>query len=387
MNGRNSPPRFLFLFVTAAALLSRGATAVEWREGTVHLSDGTEVSGSIGLTGDIVTVYNDAQKRQYRVRIAEIGRLDTAVEKQSLEEKWLFKEDGRDVKIYTGEKYPVRYYLTRLTFPDGRRLEGHVIGRTLYVKCEGQVHRFWLARKDEGKVGEKLDDLTYVKSIVFSDSAEVGTRGTIIVSLKLPPDEKLKEMHAINRKGEFIIKGLPSADGRRVRFDDCTVGKYDILVVTDKSLYLYLSREADKSCARLTDRSVAEVQAWVNKLRSFFHEQEIIYAAGNTKRLFALVRQERHGGTTLEGASLVRRYEVWIMHKPKEEWQIEKRLAVFRYVSPKPDLPRERIVVDSKLGGHEVTAEKSDLNLELKLAPTREIPIPKEKEDKGKDDG
>ena len=368
----------LWFAVAAAwfAALALPASAVEWVPGAVELSTGERITGEICLAADSLYIYNEAQKKQYMISSSEMKTLETVIEKQSMEEKWFFREDGRDVKVYTGEMYPVRYYRTRITFHDGKALEGHIITKTLYVKTEGGTHRFLLRRKDEGQVGETLEDLPYVRAVLFESGEEAGVKGTIEGELKLPPGERLRKMLAINRQNSFIIEGRTAGDGRLFRFTDCTGGTYDLVVVTDKALYLCFSREREKDCCRLDQKAVGEMQQWVDLLRDFFHEQRILYAAGDQRKTFALIRKERYGGTTLEGAALVRRYDVWVMYKPKKEWQITKRLFVWRQVSEHREVPREEIVIDPSLGGHVVSKEQSELHLKLELSPTKELPIP-----------
>jgi len=362
--------------LTAFAAAAPQAGAANWMPGAVELSTGERVVGEIYLTGDSLYIYNEAQKRRYMVSSSEIKTLQTIIEKQSMEQKWFFKEDGRDVKVYTGQMYPVRHYRTRVTFHDGKTLEGHIIAKTLYVKSGGEKLRFLLRRKDEGEVGQTLEDLPYVRVVLFEGGEEAGVKGTITGELKLPPGERFRKILAINRQNNFIIEGRTLQNGRLFRFTDCTSGTYDLVVVTDKAVYLCFSREREKDCCRLDENGVREVQQWVDLLRDFFHEQRILYAAGNRQKTFALIRKERYGGTTLEGAALVRRYDIWVMHKPKKEWQILKRLFVWRQVSKRREVPREEIVIVPSLGGHLVSKERSELHLKLQLSRTKEVPIP-----------
>jgi len=364
------------LLALAAAFCAPPAQGEEWLKGTVELSTGEKISGEIQFVQDRLYIHNEAQNRRYMVSSNEIGVLETILEKESQERKWFFKEDGRDEKVYTGDKFPVRYYLTRITFHDGRTLQGHIIGKTIFVKSEGRRYRFTLRRKDEGEVGEKLADLPYVRRVVFEDGGDASVKGSITGTLQLPPGEKFKKILAINRRNDFILEGKVAQGGRVFRFSDCTGGIYDLVVVTNRALYLYFSREKDEGCARLHRGAVDEIQRWVDKLRDFFHEQTILYAAGNEKKMFALIRKERHGGTTLPGAELIRRYDVWVMNRPKQQWQIEKRLFVDRQVSGKKTVPREQIVVTPSLGNRALTAEKPLLKLRLKLERTGEVPIP-----------
>jgi len=365
----------LALAAAALGLLSPARAAAEWLPATVELSDGTRIEGAVGVPNDALLIYNEARRRRYTVRLAEISSLLTAIEWQGMAEKWIFRESGSDEKIYTGRYYPVRHYLATITFNDGKQLSGRIMPKTLYVKSEGKTRRFILRAKQEGKVGQKLSDLLYVRRITFG-GAGAGTRATIRGTLDLPEGEKLQKVLALNRDKLFSIEAKIEPAAGKFRLADCTEGAYDLAVVTNKALYVYFSREKDKGATRLDAPSVAGMQAWVDGLRDFFHKQAILYAAGNEKGAFALVCSERHGGTTLPGAALVRRYDIWAMRKPGEAWQIQKRFFLWRQVSKDPALARRALVIAPALGGHRVEAGSSDLSLSIKLRHNSEKPIP-----------
>jgi len=366
--------------LTAAVILplliqASARAEVQWLPATVTLSDGTVLKGEVNVPNDSLMVHNEAQGRRYTVRLAEMKLLECTIEKQSMEQKWIFRESGLDDKIYTGETYPVRHLIARVTFHDGQQLSGHMISKTLYVKADGRTQRFILRRKQEGKVGETLNDLVYVRRIDLSGEG-AGARGSIQGTVEIPWEEKLRTIMAINRDKLFCVEAKGDPHTGKFRVGDCTEGRYDLVVVTDKSVYVYFSREADEGAARFNASQVAEMQAWVDKLRAFFHVQRILYAAGNDKRAFALIFQERRGGTTLQGAELLHRYEVWAMHKPKDEWQIEKRFFLWRDVSQDLSLKERAVYVSPALGGHRVTAEVSSVDVSAKLSPNKQQPIP-----------
>ncbi len=361
------------------------AAGVEWLPGALELSDGRRVEGRVHITDGRLIIHNEAQGRRQTIRAAEMARIETAIERQSMEAKWLFRESGRDEKVYTGEHYPVRHYLTRITFHDGRRLEGHVMPKTIYVESGGRKQRFILRRKAEGKVGQGLDDLLYVRAVTFHAEG-AGARGAIEGTLGLPMGEGLQKVLAINRDKLFSIEATFNPFSGRFRVSDCTEGTYDLVVVTDKAIYLHFSRERDEGAGHLNARQVADIESWVAKLRDFFHEQRIVYAAGNGERTFALVRKERHGGTTLPGAGLIRRYDVWAMHRPRDKWQIEKRMFLLRLVSEDAVVEPRKVIVAPALGGHAISAQAGSVELAVELAPNREVPIPPEPEGKGDGD-
>ncbi len=361
-----------------AACITLGAD--QWRDATVRLSDGTTIEGKVTIPQGTLKIYNQAQQRYYNVPLSDMKEFRTVVEEQYMDKKWFFREDGRDEKVYTGELYPVRKFRMKVTFHDGHAIEGHIIGRTLFVESGGERRRLALVRKMEGKVGEALEDLIYVESVTFGGEGG-GVMGTIRGSVELPEGERLVTMKAISRQGDFCLEGKLSAAGG-FAFTDCTAGTYDLIAVTDRAIYAYFSRERDPECSRLDAGVLAEIQNWAKELTDVFELQEPVYGAGNTERAYVLVRQERRGRLAWSDpekwawVKFLRRYEVWLMEKPQQEWQIVRRFYLTRELSPDPSDPREKIVILPDLAGHVVDAAHPDLTLSLKLMATDESPIP-----------
>lgn len=352
------------------------AAGGQWRSGVLTLSDGTAIKGRIQFAGDSLILSDLADGHRYTINISEIRSLQAVIEEQSMEQKWLFRESGLDDKVYTGETFPVRHYVTHVTFHDGRVLSGHVVAKTVYVEADGQRQRFALLQKQEGKVGQKLEDLVYVRQIDFSEEG-TGARGAIEGMLHLPEGERLMAVVAVNRDDLFSVEAQGDPASGRFRVGNCTEGTYDLVVVTDRSIYAFFSRERDEGAGRLDAPAVAQMQAWVDKLRDFFHSQRILYAAGNEKRAFALIWKERRGGTTLKEAALIHSYDVWAMQKPADEWQIDKRFFIFRAISSKADLQPLKVVISPSLGGHRITAPADRLELDLSLVHAPEQPVQK----------
>ena len=368
-------------------LLGRVGAGVEKVPAVVELSDGSALSGTVYIPTDRFYLFDPDAERRYSVRITEIKSLENRIERQSMEEKWMFRESGLDDKVYLGRYYPVRYYRTNITFQDGRRLSGNMVAKTLYVETEEARHRFILRRKHEGEEGEDLTDLVYVRSIAFGEGG--GVRGTVEGTLHIPRGETLKRVLLINRDSLFSVNTPFNARSGHFRSEGCTEGRYDIVAVTDKAIYTYFSREKDEEAARLHTGQVATIQAWADKLRDFFHSQRIVYGAGNAERAFVLVFKERRGGTTLRGLERLHRYDVWAMHRPKEQWQILKRFYIWRTPSEKADVKPLDIVALPSLGGYNISEGNTEIVVDAELRRTEEplIPPPPPPEEEDKEDG
>ncbi|MGO8703487.1 MAG: hypothetical protein ACLQVA_06690 [Candidatus Brocadiia bacterium] len=357
------------LLIFAAWPAGFGAEKLAWRDAEVELSDGRTVAGQVALVNDQLIIHNDAQAKKYTVRLAEMKQLESLVEKESMEKKWFFKEDGRDEKVYTGEVYPVRYFNTRVTFGDGRTLEGHIISTTAFLKVgDDAPERLFLTRQIEGKVGQKLDDIVYVKRIALKGEA-AGVLGSIRGTVRLPAGEKLAAVIAINCQDDTGLTAELAGEGA-FKFTDCTRGAYDLIVLSDRAIYAGFSAEKAADSARLGAGTLKEISDWSKNVRDFFDSHDPLYGAGNLERAYVLIRMERarERPNTLQADTMFRRYEVWLMAKPEDEWVIAKRFVLQRGLSAGKDIPRERMEIRPELAGQKVSAERSDLTLSLQLA-------------------
>jgi len=372
--------RRLSSIVAVAALLACpplfAADKLAWREAEVELSDGRTVAGRIALVDDQLIIHNEAQGKKYTVRLAEMKQFETLLEKESMEKKWFFKEDGRDEKVYTDEVYPVRYFNTRVTFGDGRTLEGHIISTSAFLKVgDAAPERRFLTMKMEGKVGQKLDDLVYVKRFTLKGET-AGVLGSISGTVRLPVGEKLLAVIAIHCKDDISLTAELGGNGA-FKLTECTQGTYDLVILSDRAIYAGFSAEKADGGGRLGAETLKEIADWSKNVRDFFDLHDPLYGAGSPERAYVLVRMERarDRANTLQPDTMFRRYEVWLMEKPENEWQIQKRFVLRRDLSAGKDIPRERMEIRPELAGQKISAERSELTLSLELAPG-DAPLP-----------
>jgi hypothetical protein len=218
----------------------------------------------------------------------------------------------------------------------------------------------------EGKVGQELKELVYIKKIAFSGETAPAVVGTISGKVTLPQGESLRAVVAIHGQTPLSLAGKVQPDNV-FAVTECIHGTYDLAVVSDKAVYFCSNAEVAAK-TRWDAAALKEIAEWAKNIREFFNAQDPIYGAGDANRAYVLVRLERYGNTSYEGTELVRRYEVWLMQKPEDEWQIQKRFFISRQLSKVRDVPRERLVIDPQLAGIAVNAERAHVNLKLNLA-------------------
>lgn len=309
------------------------------------MSDGRSVRGEISLSQNRLFLNVEAARRRLAIGTGEIARIETITETAAMEKKWLFKEEGRDEKVYTGEQFPVMEFATRVTFGDGQTAEGHIISQTVFLRQEGNITRQSLVRKLEGRVNQGLDELVYVKEIAFDDPGRGGL-GTIRLVARLPEGEKALRALAVNMDSAVGVAADPK-DGTPFTFTQCAAGRYGLALISNQAVYLCLP--ASKGSSELDQIALNEIREWASEIRDFFQEHTPLYGVGGPDRAWALVRMERRSDMSLKTAGLVRRYEIWLMEKPEDEWQIVNRFLLHRQMSEQENVPRERIVIAPEL--------------------------------------
>ncbi|MFO8012600.1 MAG: hypothetical protein R6X20_04750 [Phycisphaerae bacterium] len=140
--------------------------------GYVELSSGLKVPGHIYTTrAKRLKTYNlDRQVYEY-VPVPALSAIEAVVEWARVDKQWRFKDAGSPEKVYTGKSYPVRMLKWRLTLRNGHEVVGHILGQPLYVEHNGERERLILHKRQKGPLGDTLEDLVYVKRVVFGPEA------------------------------------------------------------------------------------------------------------------------------------------------------------------------------------------------------------------------
>ena len=218
------------LFGTAARKPRRAPRAPGRVWGTVELSNGTRARGWLSLTpGRPLEVYDLDAKEWREFEIHQIARLRATPRREELEREWRWKEYGKDEKVYTGRAYPKRWLDHELVLSGedetdgkgGERASCHIRGAALYLTTEpagsgpekpgpdgkrggdgrpgeedsGQGKpgeedparkpeaeapkrlRLILRQYERGKLGQTLEDLVYVRSVVVHEKGRAPKRG------------------------------------------------------------------------------------------------------------------------------------------------------------------------------------------------------------------
>ena len=155
----------------------------EVRSGKVLLSDGTVVAGGLYLKGKRrrLRVWDKLARKYRNVQLGELSKIEVLAVRERVEKEWRFKEEGSDVKVFTGRTFPRIDFELKLTFSDKRKRECRIAqGTPLYLRAkDGKSRRFLIQPYLKGEVaGQMPAELLYLKKVVFGAQAE---------ELKAPP--------------------------------------------------------------------------------------------------------------------------------------------------------------------------------------------------------
>lgn len=138
------------------------------RLGTITLSDGSHVTGSISTTAERpVRVWVEADKSYHDLPFDSIRSIDAVVLWERMEREWTFKATGSDVKVYSGRTYPARDTQYRFTLDDGTIVTGACVA-PLYLHRAGGEKTYVLYKRDKGPIGQKLNSLVFVRHVAFA---------------------------------------------------------------------------------------------------------------------------------------------------------------------------------------------------------------------------
>ena len=259
------------------------------------------------------------------------------MKKRAWKREWTFKEGGKDEKVYTDKKYPIRWYLTEVKLKDGTTHKGHILSAILYVDDSGSdgAKRFFLTRHEKGTPGQELDDLMYVKSITFSDKEIDTWSGKILGDLDIKAKKKDVSIRAFGvETGEFK-DGLIKEDGT-FEMTGLRAGSYDVLIETPAIVYVGFTwpKKVNLLKPKLTEADKEKLKKDILQLADYFNEREFISIIGRGDHARAIVRKVRTKGHS-EGQRDHERIAIFYMQKAGDTWRLLRQIPITRQSSKK----------------------------------------------------
>jgi len=325
--------------------------------GTAALSDGKVVAGEMEVAGTgRIGIFAPKIKKRFRLRLEEIARLDTSVEKEVLQQGWMFEEESSPKKIKLPFFYPIRKYRTRLTLKNGQVIEGWLDATVVHVYPEDEDAdevRLLLLTNHEGKKGAKLADLVYVRELIVGSGAAAKLTPLSTLKGRLPG---AREVRAVSLERNTSHPGTVRPDGA-FTVTNLVAGRYAVAVRTAQDLVVGWTTTPPPPAPHLE-----ALESKIMAVAEFFDEKRIRLIRTEGGRFAdVLVEMRRSGGTTLgkRGRSYrFIRWEIWRLENRGPEWAIIARAFLFREpLPPGTPFPELRVIPRAELGKIEVSGE------------------------------
>lgn len=140
---------------------------------TITLSDGTTLAGNCWTTvGKPLRVWDEEKKQYVDLALEQIASMEAEVLWERDEPEWRFKTSGSDEKVHTGRSYPARETQYRITLTNGDKITGGVVAPIYLKQGDEPAKAFVLHKRAKGEVGQRLDQLVYVRSIRIGDAKD-----------------------------------------------------------------------------------------------------------------------------------------------------------------------------------------------------------------------
>ena len=316
------------LLIFAAWPAGFGAEKLAWRDAEVELSDGRTVAGQVALVNDQLIIHNEAQAKKYTVRLAEMKQFEYA-RREGIHGEEVVLQGGRPRRESLH-----RRGLSRALFQHARDVRRRAHARRAHHQHHGVSqsrrrragapvpdHGRWKARS------ARSSTTSFTSSASRSRARPPASWAASAGRSACPRAKSWRRVIAINCQDDTSLSAELAGDGA-FKFTDCTRGAYDLVVLSDRAIYAGFSAEKAADSARLGAETLKEISDWSKNVRDFFDSHDPLYGAGNMERAYVLVRMERARDrpNTLQADTMFRRYEVWLMAKPEDEWVIAEAL-------------------------------------------------------------
>jgi len=345
---RNTSGLLLVVALVACAPSVQAGLVAQKAAGAVVLSDGTRLEGQVYLTpGKKLRVFDGQHKKWYRLGLAEISRVTCDVAGDTALDKWTWKEDTSDEKIFRGDEYHKREYSLVVYLRSGVTVHGYGSG-VIYVESEGKKRRFILKRNERYRPDKKPEDIVYVKEIVLEAPEGADGGGQIVGAIPAAP--LVTAIKAIRADGMAIFDATLDTPTLQYRIGNVPSGTYDLAVETDDKVYIGLS-----GTMGLDEKRMTGLRNHLDHVREFFDVRKPALVAVRGRAVKVLVDSVRRRKTSLENMKAVHRFDIYTMHEFEGDWIIDKRLFLSRRMILKDEnvQPRE-LIVEPRLAGLEV---------------------------------
>ncbi len=178
------------------------------RRGVVVLSDGKVITGQIWTTLRTPFRVWLAGIKQYRdLDIRLIKSIHVKILRAHLIRQWRWQQEGSDIKVYSGLTKPRISFAYRFILLNGKSVTGTLIA-PLYVRTAHHRYNLLMYKRIEGKIGEKIGGIVYVKSVRLVVTPKI-LKAAARMTRSLPPVRWRKLIQGIKLINNSVNGSIP----------------------------------------------------------------------------------------------------------------------------------------------------------------------------------
>jgi|GEM_PF-2377457 len=352
-------------------------SAEEGVKASVEFSDGTKKSGLLSNTNDEpLRVFSLKANKWQRLPLVDIVSIEMEIEKKEKLQAWRFKEEGKPEKVYLDKWYWRLHFVGTVTLKTGEKIECH-ISAVLHLKIDDRSEKLWLERYHKTETDETPDDVVYVKKITFEGAKVEGDGEGCKIFGNIEPAKMVKLVKVMRHSvGEFY-EGKLNEDSSKYIVKDLPPGVYDLFLLTDNQVFVYLGLEGEGVKEGLTDEDKASIAKAIAENEDFYEIKEVMYVVGGEGFAKVFLRKVRKSKTTLEKQGDVPlefiAFETLVLKKTETRWHIVKRMTLHRekFGQHEEKDRMKEVVILKELGNKDLNKEKS-LRYDVVLSPEKE---------------
>lgn len=289
-------------------LLSGALIAAE--PGVVY-SDGTRVDGEVRVApGGQLRFHDGTTLRDLDPQSVRELRLVPTAEQQL--RAFAMPEPGKTLRVETGEPYPQREFVAVIGLRDGSELRGHLYAVALLIAGPDEDVKVVLPAKQQGKPGERLDQLIYPSRVLFTGALPVQQSGprNILLANKSTVDD----LGVVTRDSLAPLLVTPLPLGTAL-----PTGSWSCEPLLGSALYVALTRGATITVGWEGDEPALhqQIAKAVPDIRDYYEEKRLIAvrpvpptAAAGSPQVDSLMLLIRRGPGT-DGPRNPWHVEVW----------------------------------------------------------------------------
>ncbi|HTV48047.1 MAG TPA: hypothetical protein VMG59_06345 [Phycisphaerae bacterium] len=147
--------------------------ALEIRTGTVELSNSQVISGKIWTTVDTpFRVWIDDLKQYRDLDIRLVKQITVQPPSAQEIDQWRWQQEGSDIQLKSGKTEPFLKFTYTFTMLDGEKVTG-TVEAPLFVQNAQQTYQMLIYKQIQGKLGESIDQVVYVKQVNLTVTPEI----------------------------------------------------------------------------------------------------------------------------------------------------------------------------------------------------------------------